>query len=397
MIVKKWLPYPLWDFAGIEQWLNEQAQAGYLLNGWPGWAFIGRVPFRTDPDAPRTRYCLDPGMDLFGEEELRRRAASYRDAGWQYEGNVRKYYAIYSCDDPKAPDLYNDTQSMNLAMKKQVHRMWLSLLLLVVWLGLALWDEWILIYTRPGSFVSGLILNSDIQIPLLGLLLLCVVLVVFSHINAFWGIFHIRACLRRGAWPTPGKRIYLELWRGIIALCLLLVAILSLLYLFWFSDSNAQRLSGPEEWSFPHIAMEEVIPYGTKLQLDTKQTLHWDQFCHSTLAPEQYDVSQRGVVEAVDGQKLDARVDQQYIRCISSTLAHMVYQGKLEDLRRHRADWTETELSLSGPDSITLFAQQERTIYIGLAGKQVFFLDCSGAADADIALSLLLNRLDADI
>ena len=61
MIVKKWLPYPMWDFAGIEHWLNEQAQGGYLLNGWPGWSFIGRVPFRTDPDAPRTRYCLDPG------------------------------------------------------------------------------------------------------------------------------------------------------------------------------------------------------------------------------------------------------------------------------------------------------------------------------------------------
>ena len=36
---------PTWDFAGIEHWLNEQAQSGYLLNGWPGWSFIGRVPF----------------------------------------------------------------------------------------------------------------------------------------------------------------------------------------------------------------------------------------------------------------------------------------------------------------------------------------------------------------
>ena len=39
--VKKLVPYGLWDFTGLQTWLNEQAQAGYALVKWPGWSFIG--------------------------------------------------------------------------------------------------------------------------------------------------------------------------------------------------------------------------------------------------------------------------------------------------------------------------------------------------------------------
>ena len=101
MIVKKWLPYSVWDFAGIEHWLNEQTQSGYLLNGWPGWSFIGRVPFRTDPDAPRTRYRLDPGVDLIGELELQNRIASYQDAGWRYECKVESFTPFTAVTTPR--------------------------------------------------------------------------------------------------------------------------------------------------------------------------------------------------------------------------------------------------------------------------------------------------------
>ena len=39
--IKKLVPYGLWDFTGLQTWLNQQAQAGYALEKWPGWSFIG--------------------------------------------------------------------------------------------------------------------------------------------------------------------------------------------------------------------------------------------------------------------------------------------------------------------------------------------------------------------
>lgn len=404
MIVKKWLPYPMWDFAGIEHWLNEQAQSGYLLNGWPGWSFIGRVPFRTDPDAPRTRYRLDPGVDLFGAEELGRRISSYRDSGWRYEGKVRKLYAIYSCDDPQAPELYNDTISMALAMKKQIRRVWFTLFLLVLWLLAAFWNEWVLLLTRPASFASGVILDSDVRLPLYGVMILGAALIVSSRIGFFLGVYRIRACLRRGEWPAPGKRSYPELWRGIAALALLLGTVLYLLYLIWFYHPNFRRLSVPEEWTFPHVRLEEVIPKGAELRLyNNQELLHYDEWFGSSLAPEQYDVAQGGMVQTANGTEADARVNQKHIRCLSPVLAGVVYQGMLEDQRRYLTvrgqAYEEAALSQGSLDSLTRFttpSSDAHMVYIGLAGNQVFVLDCSGMLDADAALSLLLERLEAE-
>ena len=404
MIVKKWLPYPMWDFAGIEHWLNEQAQSGYLLNGWPGWSFIGRVPFRTDPDAPRTRYRLDPGVDLFGAEELGRRISSYRDSGWRYEGKVRKLYAIYSCDDPQAPELYNDTFSMALAMKKQIRRVWFTLFLLVLWLVAAFWNEWVLLLTRPASFASGLILDSDVRMPLCGVMILGAALLAASRIGFFLGVYRIRACLRRGEWPAPRKRSYPELWRGIAAFALLLGTVLYLLYLLWFYTPNFQRLSGPEEWMFPHVTLEEIVPEGAELRLyNNQELLHYDEWFGSSLAPEQYDVAQGGAVQAADGTEADARVNQKYIRCLSPALAEMVYRGILENQRRYytarEQTYEETALSQGSLDSLTRFtppSSDAHMVYVGLAGKRVFVLDCSGMLDADTALSLLLERLEAE-
>ena len=422
MIVKKWLPYPMWDFAGIEHWLNEQAQCGYLLNGWPGWSFIGRVPFRTDPDAKGTRYRLDPGVDLFGEEELRRRISSYRDAGWRYEGKVGKFYAIYSCDDPQAPDLYNDTSSMALVMKKQTGRAWLLLFVLFFWLGAAFWDEWVMLFTRPASLFMGIILRSDTLIPLYLLMLVMALLMIGTDMSTFVGIHRTQALLRRGEWPAPGRRNYQELRHLILAGGMVLLAAVIFIYLLCFKASDSRRLSGPEEWAFPHITLEEIIPAGAELHLyNDQEILHHDELSWSSLAPEQYDVAQAGAVRAAGEPERDARVNQEHVRALSPALARMVYQGRVEEhrlsLEQYQENWEESTLFLhdnadafdflqeeaipSNLDGLTCFTYQSsderaaHVVYIGLAGDRVFVLDCSGAADGELALQLLLERLGA--
>ena len=424
MIVKKWLPYPMWDFAGIEHWLNEQAQGGYLLNGWPGWSFIGRVPFRTDPDAPRTRYCLDPGVDLIGELELQNRIASYQDAGWRYEGKVGKLYAIYSCGDPQAPELYNDTQSMALAMKRQRKRVWLSLFLLILWLGAVFWDEWVMLFTRPAALIMSIILRSDVLLPLYVLMVIMALSVISTNVGTFCGIYRTQSILRRGEWPSPGRRSYPELRRLALALLVLLSAAGFFIYLLWFKPFDSRRLSGPEEWVFPHVTLEEVIPANAQLRLyNNQELLHYDELSWSSLAPEQYDVAQGGAITSPDGAETEVRLNQEHVRTLSPALARMVYQGRVEEhrhsLEQYRKNWEENtpflhnhtnafdflqeeELSQPGLDALTRFTYQfsdesaSHTVYIGLKNDRVFVLDCSGTADTEAALRLLTERLEAE-
>lgn len=423
MIVKKWLPYPLWDFAGIEYWLNEQAQSGYLLNGWPGWSFIGRVPFRTDPDAPRTRYRLDPGVDLFGAEELGRRISSYQDSGWRYEGKVGKLYAIYSCNDSQAPELYNDTSSMALVMKKAIRRTWLMLFLLVLWLGSAFWDEWILLFTRPSSLFMSMILRSDTLIPLYFLMIVLALSVVITNIGIFTGVYRTRAALRRGEWPAPGRRNYPELRSLLLVGAVALLAVVLFIYFLCFKSSDSRRLSGPEEWAFPHVTLEELIPSETTFRLyNNQELLHYDSLSWSTLAPEQYNVAQGGMVQTADGTQTDTRLYQEHVRTLFPALARMVYEGRVEEHRRsldqYRKNWEENTPLLhdhsnafdflqeeempSEPVSLTRFTYQysdtntAHVVYIGRKNDRVFVLDCSGILDPDAALSLLLERLEGE-
>lgn len=423
MIVKKWLPYPIWDFAGIEHWLNEQAQNGYLLNGWPGWSFIGRVPFRTDPDTPRTRYRLDPGVDLIGELELQNRISSYQEAGWRYEGKAGKLYAIYSCDDPQAPDLYNDAFSMALAMKRQRKRVWFSLFLLILWLGAAFWDEWILLFTQPAALLRSIILRSDTLLPLYALMVMLALSVISSNVGTFCGIYRTQSILRRGEWPSPGRRSYPELRNLVLVLLATLAAVVFSLYLLWFNPSDSRRLSGPEEWAFPHVTLEELIPVNAQLRLyNNQELLHYDELSWSALAPEQYDVAQGAEVTLSDGTKTDTRLSQEHVRALSPALARLVYEGRVEEHRRsleqYRKNWEENtpflhdnadafdllqEESLpSVLDGLTRFTYQysdtkaAHTVYIGLAGDRMFVLNCSGSIDAQAALSLLLERLETE-
>ena len=422
MIVKKWLPYHIWDFAGIEHWLNEQAQAGYLLNGWPGWSFIGRVPFRTDPDAGRTRYRLDPGVDLIGELELQNRIASYQDAGWRYEGKAGKLYAIYSCDNPQAPELYNDTSSMALAMKKTVRGTWLLFVLLILWLGSAFWDEWVMLFTRPASLLMSIILRSDTLVPLYLLMTVLALSVVITNIGIFTEVYRTRAALRRGEWPAPGRRTYPEPRSLLLVGTAALLAVVLFIYILFFKSPDSRRLSGPEEWAFPHVTLEELIPSETTLRLyNNQELLHYDSLSWSTLAPEQYNVAQGGAVTAPDGTETDTRLYQEHVHTLSPALARLVYKGRVEEHRRsldqYRKNWEENTPFLhdhtnafdslqeeeipSAPDALTCFTYQfsdrntSHVVYIGQKDDRVFVLDCSGMLDADAALSLLLERLEA--
>lgn len=422
VFVKKFLPYALWDMPGLQAWLNEQAQKGYALERWPGWSFIGRVHFRREADAVHTRYCLDPIGERIGEAELRDRAASYEEYGWHYAGKVGKLYAIYRCDDPNAEALYSDPESLAWAMKRQLRWAWVGLFLLFLWVAVIFRNEWRLLFRWPEEFLLELILRADVLIPLYAVMLVFVLDILLGAAAALLRIRRVRACLGRGEWPKAGPRRYPEPLRFLLVIGAAGVLILYLAYLGISGAQHTRVLPGPEAWDFPHVTLAEVLPKGAELRPFSHREMHSsDTFRHSLLAPEQYDVVEGGTALPEDGAQVETLLVQEHIRAASPALARAVYRGQAAAQRRsleeYRVYWEENvagihsdcpsayafvreePLSRPGLEGLTRFVYQfsketrTHTVYIGLAGERVFVLHCSGAADGDDALELLVRRL----
>ena len=423
-LVKKFVPCPLWDFAGLQNWLNEQAQKGYALERWPLRFFIGRALFRKDPAAAQSRYCLDPIGERIGELELRERAANYREFGWHYVDRIGKLYAVYRCDDPEAQDLYTDPESLAWAMKKQLRWTLASMIFWVVWFVFLFRNEWPLWFRWPEEFLMNLIFRAEILIPLYGILLILALQAVSNGIGTFLGIRRTRACLSRGEWPTSKSRRYPEFMGFLLSAITVSMLVLFLVYLGISGVLHSKTLSGPEEWNFPHVTLEETLPAGVNLRTySDKEILHSDTFDHSLLAPEQYDVAQGGMVILEDGTRMDSRLYQESIRAASPALAQAIYRGRVtahrHALEEYRINWEENasifhtnspnaydftreeELAYPGLDALTRFVYRfsdethPNVVYIGLAGDRVFVLNCDGAVNGDTALTLLVQRLAA--
>ena len=423
--IKKWLPCPLWDFAGLQNWLNEQARAGYALEKWPGFWFIGRVIFREDPSAVHARYCLDPIQKHFGEAQLAEQAAAYQELGWNYVGKIWNYYAIYRCDNPQAPDLYTDLESLSWAMKKQVRLALLRPLFWLLWLTVLFVDDWSRLLHERAAAVMNLILHSDVLIPLYAILLILILNALFHGINTLRGVRRIRARLRRGEQPIPRPRRYPEPLRNLVDWSLLVALVLYLGCLGLSGTMRTKTLSGPEEWAFPHVTLEEVLPAGATFQDYVHQeVLPSDTFDRSWLAPEQYDVAQGGMVRVGNAVQQETRLYQESVQTLSPFLAQAVYQGRIAAHRRalekYRSNWEkntstlhpdlpdaydsilEEELFIPDLDGLTRFTYQysnETTpnmVYIGWVDNRVFVLNCSGAVDSETALTLLTQRLAED-
>lgn len=414
--VKKWVPCELYDITGLEDWLNGMAAQGYALGEWPGFFFIGRVPFYEDPSAVRARYRLEPPKDLISGVELQERAANYRELGWSFVTKIGSLYAIYRCDDPDAPDLYTDPQSLGWAMKRLMGRQWLALAVLLLWLALVFRDEWKQLFTAPAIISMNLVLN-DLLIPLYILMAATAAGIVIEHILRLRFFRRMKKRLAQGEWPRVGRRRYPERWRFLGSAAFFAAVLVLVVSIPAFGLLASDTLDGPEDWNFPHITLDEAVPAGADCSnADARR----GTFRSSLLAPEQYTVVQDGTAVLPDGTRQTAFFTLEYVRTRSPALAGVVLQGKAEERRQaleeYRANWEENTPyihdhtaafdfvredtpEVPGLDEAVRFTFQfsdedsPRTFYAGRLGNQVVTLYCSGAVDPEGALALLVQRL----
>lgn len=421
MTVKKWVPCALWDVTGLEQWLGEMAAKGYALKDWPGFSFIGRISFQQDPEVVNARYRLDPIGERIGDLELRERSEAYQEVGWNYVGKIGRLYAIYRCDDPAAPELYNDPESLAWAMKKQMRWMWVNLFLWLLYPVVLFWDELGLLFSYPAEFLMNLILNAEVLVPIYLIMLVLVASGVADSVGSFRGIRRTQSILKKGDWPSAGRRRYPEarrIWGSIVVVG---VGVAFLLYLGFSGVLHGKELSGPEDWDFPHVLLEQTLPEEVSLrEYSDQEMLHFDDLDISFLVPEQYDVAQGGMTYADGAESKEARLYQEHYRAVSPPLARAVYHGRVaahhHSLEEYRKNWEENaiihsnfpnafdyiqdeKVSYPGLDGLTKFTylysdeENPNVVYIGLYKDRVFVLNCQGETNGESAISLLIERL----
>ena len=419
--MKKFCPYPLWDIRGMELWLCQMADNGFLLEKSPGFMSVGRFTFQPSEKAKGVRFRLDP---VGRGWELSDRAANYRELGWQFVGRISNLYAIYRCDAPSVPDLYTDLESLGWAMKKLLRQQWLALPLCLIW---ALWlmhSDLALLFTAPAVLLMRLILHSDL-IPLYLILWILILGDVWKICRYTVQFTRLRRRLAKGQEPPIQRPTYPQLRENLYALTFAVLLLLVMLFLFRKDGSFSNRLlSGQEEWDFPHVTLLEVMPEGTQLrEYDPLEKLFHDTFTSSYLAPEQYDTRQSAMARLPDGTSRNVVLSLQYIKARSPELADWVYTGKVQEwhqkLEEYQENWeentstlhqdtpacdffTEGPLSYPGLDQLTRFTYQfsdedyPRACYVGQLGEQVFLMWVRGP-EVEKPLELLTERINQEM
>lgn len=117
MTIEKPVPCSIYDIPGMQEWLDEMALQGLFLEKFNH--RCDRAVFRQGGPAP-VRYRLDPAGK--NTKKDREREELYTQMGWKYVGRLSRLFHVYSCDNPSAPELYSDTQSLALALENVTRR-----------------------------------------------------------------------------------------------------------------------------------------------------------------------------------------------------------------------------------------------------------------------------------
>lgn len=138
----KLLPYYIYQVDAIESWLDEQAEKGLFLT-----EYVSPQVMHFRKDAPRpVRYRVDVKRNTgtYGEKE---RVAAYREMGWEYVCDLTGDLDVYRCDDPAAPELNTDEETLHGVLDKKLKSQ-------IIWNVIALclipcWLYWVVLRNMP--------------------------------------------------------------------------------------------------------------------------------------------------------------------------------------------------------------------------------------------------------
>lgn len=400
MMVEKPIPCSIYDIRGIQEWLDEMARSGLFLREVN--RRFDRAVFEEGDPAP-VRYRLDPTARKKKEDD--EHIALYAQMGWQYVDRVPKWYSIYSCGDPEAPELYSDYQSLSLAVDRIVRRNIRNNLLFALFLAAVFFLEFfvtgrstfrnLLLWEDPrGAFTSALF-------PVL--VLICLPLLIFESRR----IRNIRDTLAQGLPLKAGKRRNKPPWYVIWALSYLPIFLLPRLI---FPDVGWD-VCGLEERALAHPwpTAAQIEAVGASPLAEEPVIDGYIQYNDSPFAPVQEEVHRYRA--ASSNYLSDLSVNIRYVRACSPQIARRLYPMErdrqfkyLEDRQSARYTYRVTELGPFVPQDwpglerleVAQYKDdgEDSWLFALLRGSDVLLVDYTGSARWEDCLPLFLEALD---
>lgn len=375
--VRKFMPLDPIDMEHFEGWLEAMAQKGLFFERT--WA-LGIV-FRRGKPAP-VRYRLDPAGNLWGQENR-----DYcRALGWEYGGNMGKYFDLYVNRDPEAPELHTDPVVQSYALEQVTKRAKRTCILLTIF-SLAM----LVLIFLPFFLLSAPILYQLVENPVGGNLLYLVLEILSTSvtIRAYLSFFRLRRRLREGepprrdgSWKSVARRQRAVSWI-VLALCILYLG-----SLFVTSSRGWEgQLEGLDK-PVPTLSLAELEgnpslePLVDGRWVDGQDRNNYVYFNCTPVAPEQYEITQW----LTDGGDYEPRLVTRWYRLSLPFLAaplldELVYQ--YTQYNYFPEEYDVEEVTLPGFDRAVLATDTEypgQRLFLQ-KGNVVVYLSYSGNQD----------------
>lgn len=406
------LPVEPYDMRGLEEWLSAMAAKGLHL------VKIGEsfARFAPGPALPGVRYALD--VKDWADVD-RERNELYAQAGWEFVTTLKGLYYVYRTADPSVPALHTDPVTQSYTFDRLLRRRLWAQILLIPLILFMFRSELSALCDNPWSPVYLFFLKTE------GCLLYLALLVLYAAnlIPLFRQRRALKKVQKQLAGGVPLDEIHFQTRRVPRAVTdwVPLAFLFCLLALFiWKNPHAAQELPRPEDWSFPHVTLEQVMEGEDVVSLTAEDPhdamLHRPARRRSLLVPEQIDFRQRGTALLENSSTQECGVVLHLYRLrfpdMAPLLLRCIQEDELTWWRRYEKHTGELYINppleefsgfrsvdQSAFDQLTVLTWRTedmdapRKLYAGQTENLVFTLTCSGPADTDRALEIFAKEV----
>lgn len=406
-LVRKIIPVEIYDMAGLEHWLSDMAAQGLHLVKLSS----ETARFRRGEPAPGTRFGLDIA-GLFDIDHARNEA--YAEAGWTYVTTLPDIYYVYRTDRADAPPLHTDPVTQSETLTPLIRRTRRTRIFAAAYLLFCFRNTLVTVVTQPWMLGQYVVLKTGLFLALMVMLAGWAILSPLTQTNTLKRLKKMKRQLADGIPLKEGRRDRAS--RVVLSWCAAAL-LLSLPFLVIFCGSqSAHKLSGPEEWTFPHVTLERAFHGEADITLDTPQMMtRYNTRTASLLCPEQYDWVQRGDIH-LSGNTGEATLSVDFYRTRTDWAAEWLFSSLWEEEAHYPERFRKKQeqfihptvlmvhqplraVTCPGLDSLEYTILQydddpPNYIYLGRQDNQVFRLLCRGVPDQAECLELFLAQLD---
>lgn len=406
-LVRKIIPVEIYDMAGLERWLADMAAQGLHLVKLSS----ETARFRRGEPTPGARFGLDIA-GLFDIDHARNEA--YAEAGWTYVTTLSNLYYVYRAERADTPPLHTDPVTQSETLTPLIRRTRRSRIFVVAYFLFCFRKTLVEVVTQPWILGQYAVLKTGLLLTLILLLAGWFIFALLPQTNSLKRWKRMRRQLADGVPLKEGRRdrapIVVLNW-CVTALCLILPVLTTVA-----SARSVYRLSGPEEWTFPHVTLEQAFHGEADITLDTPQMMtRYNTRTASLLCPEQYDWWSSGEVRS-DGYSGNAIVAVDFYRTRTDWAAEWLFSSLRTEEAREPERFRKNQEQFIHPTVLTVHQPLQAVtrpgldsleytilqyddappnyIYLGRRGNQVFRLLCRGVPDQAECLELFLAQLD---